>query len=90
MKLTKYIKALQALHKKHGNCLLFTSNDDEGNGYRCVFYEPELRFLSPNEDEHRPDSLVEEREADETLEHWLENSYLDEEDVPKLKKVILL
>lgn len=91
MKLAKYIKVLQELHKKHGDCLLFTSVDDEGNGYNIVHSEPEVRFLSPHDDIHHPDSLVEDRvEEDETLEEWLENNYIDEEDIPKLKKVILL
>ena len=90
MKLTTYIKVLQALYKEHGNCILFTPIDDEGNGYNRVTCPPEVRYLSPHEDKYRPDSLIEPRGKDEPLKNWIDNSYIDEEDIPKLDTVILL
>jgi hypothetical protein len=92
MKLSKYIKALQDIQDKHGDIgLLYTARDSEGNGYTRSTYPPEVRYISPSEDNlYSPDNLIQERTKKETLEEWLENGYLDEEDIPKLKKVILL
>ena len=71
--------------------LLYTAADDEGNSYNRASYAPEFRYLSPHEDnEYRPESLLSIQEEGETLEEWLDNNCLDEEDIPKLKKVILL
>lgn len=40
LKLTEYIKELQALKKIHGNIDLVYVSDDEGNGCSELFYSP--------------------------------------------------
>ena len=46
IKLSEYIKALQALYEDHGDTLpLYYSIDDEGNDYKPVYYEPGTMVL---------------------------------------------
>lgn len=91
MFLSDYITSLRKLLNEHGDTdLIFTSIDDEGNGYNRVTYEPELRLLSPHEDSHRPEGLMEPQNTTESLEDWLADNYIDEEDVTELKTAILL
>ena len=40
MLLSEYIKKLQAIFEKHGDLPLIYSNDDEGNEFRPVVYDP--------------------------------------------------
>uniref|UniRef100_A0A6M3L7Z8 Uncharacterized protein n=1 Tax=viral metagenome TaxID=1070528 RepID=A0A6M3L7Z8_9ZZZZ len=41
IKLSEYIKALQALYEDHGDTLpLYYSIDEEGNDFKPVYYEP--------------------------------------------------
>lgn len=92
MLLSEYIETLQGMLAEIGDTnLLFTSVDDEGNGYNRASYAPEFRYLSSHEDnEYRPKSLISIQGEGETLQEWLDNNCLDEEDVAGLKKVILL
>lgn len=91
MLLSEYIEALQEMLAEIGDTdMLYTAVDAEGNGYNKACYAPELRMLSPHENEHRPEDLMDPQGEDEPLEDWLDNNCLDEEDIPKLKKVILL
>lgn len=90
MKLTEYIQSLQGLLEEHGDIeRLYTSIDDEGNGYNEIEWAPECRFLSPHEEDYRPENLIQ-MQGEESLEAWLDNNCIDEEDIPNLKKVILL
>ena len=91
MKLSKHIKLCIDLLAKHGDIkLLYTAADAEGNGYTRVTYGPEIRYLMPHENQHSPEDLIQEKEDDQTIEQWIEDVGLDEEDIPKLKKVVLI
>lgn len=91
MKLSDYIKKCKEILDEHGDIeSMFTAIDDEGNGYNSVSFGPEIRYLSPSENDWRPDYLISEQEEDQSLEDWLDDNCLDEEDIPKLKKVVLL
>jgi hypothetical protein len=92
MKLSTYIQELQDLQEEHGDIqLMYTAADAEGNGYTRVTFGPEMRLLSPHENQHTPEDLIEFRdEESEDLEEWLDNNCLDMEDLAKLEKVLLL
>ena len=91
MKLSAYIKDCQDILDRYGDIeYLFTSIDDEGNGYNQVTYSPEIRLLMNPGDDTRPDSLICPRHQDENVEDWLDNNCLDIEDVPLLERVVLL
>jgi hypothetical protein len=44
IKLKDYIIELQALVEEHGDLPLYTSDDDEGNGYTAVSHSPGLYY----------------------------------------------
>jgi hypothetical protein len=44
IKLKDYIIELQALVEEHGDLPLYTSDDDEGNGYTAVSQSPGLYY----------------------------------------------
>lgn len=91
MFLSEYIKVLQEMMVEFGDTdMLYTAIDEEGNGYNKACYAPECRLLSPHDDEHRPENLIEPKSDGEPLEDWLDHNCLDEDDIPSLKKVILL
>lgn len=90
MMLSEYIKGLQAmLEEIEDTDLLFTSVDDEGNGYNRAGYAPEIRLIC-KDDMYRPKEMIEPRREDEPLEEWLDNNCLDEEDIKNLLQVVLL
>lgn len=47
MKLSEYIKGLQEVFEEHGDIDCYYAVDDEGNAFRQVHYESEVRFLQP-------------------------------------------
>lgn len=90
MKLKEYIEELNRLLDEVGDVDLYTSIDDEGNGYNQICFSPEVRYLSPHEDKRHPDYLIPEREEDQILRYWLDENGIEEEDYKKLKRVVLL
>ena len=47
MKLKDYIKSLKQIEKKYGDNLdLIYSIDEEGNGFKKVFYSPSVKYVS--------------------------------------------
>lgn len=93
MKLSTYINDLKEILDVLGDTeLLFTASDDEGNSYNRAGYSPDIRLIHSKNpsDEWRVDQLIEERKEGESLESWLDDNCLDEEDLKDLHKVVLL
>lgn len=98
MKLKQYIEELQKLYDEHGDLVLYSAIDDEGNGYNQVYYGPGVRLLPSHEEEYRPENLVPMPEEGESLEEWSYDhcmeDYYDEDtkelDLSECKKVVLI
>jgi hypothetical protein len=90
MRLKKYIKNLQRIADQYGNLDLYTSADDEGNGFRRLRFAPEIRLLLTDEDVEMPEDLVPTQEDEQTREEWLDSNGLDEEYIKDAKPVVLL
>ena len=50
MKISEMIKNLQAFAFEHGDVDCYYAVDDEGNGYKAVYYEPSLMYVDEYED----------------------------------------
>ena len=90
MTLKTYIEELTELLGEVGDVDLYTAIDEEGNGYNKVCFSPGISYLSPYENQHRPDYLIPEKTSEEEYRHWLDENSLEEDEVKFLKKVILL
>ena len=66
MKLTTYIEKLQELLAEHGDLELIYSNDDEGNEYRKLYFDPGVvNYIESNY------CIIHE----DDLEEWNESEY---------------
>ena len=45
MKISEMIKNLQAFAFEHGDVDCYYAVDDEGNGYKAVYYKPSLMYI---------------------------------------------
>lgn len=45
IKISEMIKNLEEFKKKHGDLECWYARDDEGNGYKRIFYEPSLYYV---------------------------------------------
>lgn len=66
MKISDMIKNLYAFMDEHGDVECWYAEDEEGNGYQPVYFEPSLRYVNEYKDvfqeEYLEDMDEEERE----------------------------
>lgn len=56
MKLSKYIKSLNAMLEEHGDMNCFYASDDEGNSFQQVGYAGSILYTD-TPDAYRPDTV---------------------------------
>jgi len=62
MKLSKYIAGLQRVMNSHGDLDCYYATDDEGNGYKHVFYTGSIFFVHKYEANSYNPELCQEEE----------------------------
>ena len=57
MKISDMIKNLYAFMDEHGDVECWYAEDDEGNGFRPVYFEPSLRYVNEDEETFQEEDL---------------------------------
>ena len=64
MKISDMIKNLYAFMDEHGDLDCWYAEDEEGNAYHPVYFDPSLRYVNAYEDVYQEEDLVDEDPED--------------------------
>lgn len=64
MKISEMIKNLQEFMAKHGDLDCWYATDDEGNGYREVYFDPSFRYVDEDGEVYNNEEDLEDCEVD--------------------------
>lgn len=64
MKISEMIKNLQEFMAEHGDLDCWYAEDDEGNGYKAVYYDPSLYYVNAYGDVYHQEDWDEADEDD--------------------------
>ena len=64
MKISEMIKNLQEFMTEHGDIECWYAEDDEGNGYKKVYYDPSLYYVNEYGDVYHQEDYDEADEED--------------------------
>ena len=65
MKISEMIKNLQEFMEENGDVECWYAEDDEGNGYKRVYYDPSLYYVNQYGDVYQQDDYDEADEDDQ-------------------------
>lgn len=80
MKISEMIENLQEFMNENGDIDCYYAEDDEGNGYHEVHYEPTLMYVDEDGGAYSIKSIEEDRE----------DGYLTDEEFAKLKRACIV
>ena len=80
MKVSEMIKNLQEFMEENGDIDCYYAVDDEGNGYKEVYYEPTLMYVDEDGGAYSIESIDEDRK----------DGYLTDEEFAEFKKVCIV
>ena len=80
MKVSEMIKNLQEFMEENGDIDCYYAEDDEGNGYKAVYYSPTLMYVGEDGDGYSIESIEEDRK----------DGYLSDEDFANFKRVCIV
>jgi len=83
----KVRELIEKLHELDPELSVWTSRDEEGNGYNRVHFDPEVRYVHEDEiDDYEVDSL----RTLEDLHEEIEDGSIEEEDIDSYVRVALI
>ena len=80
MKVSEMIKNLQGFMEENGDIDCYYAEDDEGNGYKAVYYSPTLMYVDEDGEAYSIESIDEDRK----------DGYLSDEDFANFKRVCIV